>query len=266
MPFVDTDGARVCYELWRPEKGGSQWVTILNGHTRTLEDFRSFAAYLTRKGYSVMSLDNRGSGKTELHRKFSLGDIAKDVRAVWAAVGIKSSHLVAFSFGGAVAQWLAAEQPEELEKLVLISTRSQWNLTIPDLSAPNFMVEMQKYFSKSFFKAQEGFIKHFGVEVQKRARDPELAQGIAWQREALEGMDLSPKLAKITVPTLIIHGEEDGVVPFSSAETLHRGIAGSRVAPLKGIGHLPLVECASALFATVEGFLAERPGFTGRQP
>ena len=253
MPHLETDGANVFYEVW-PAAAGTPWVTLLNGHARSLDDFRSMAAALNRRGFSVLSLDNRGSGKTEAFRKFSLRDIAADVRAVWKKVKCAKSHLAGFSYGGAVAMTVASERPPELEKLALISTRATWDIALPNVAAPNFAEEIAKYFSKDFFEAQKSFITHFGAEVQKRAQDPDKRQGIAWQREAVEGMDLLPQLTKITAPTLIIHGDEDRIVPYASAELIRKAIPGARLLTYPQVGHLPLVQCATKLFDDVATF------------
>ncbi len=258
MPFHETDGATLNYELW-PVDGATEWVTLLNGHTRSLDDFRPMAGALNRRGLSVLSLDNRGSGKTETFRKFSLADLAKDVRALWKTEKIRASHVVGFSFGGAVSMVLAAEQPPELRRLVLVSTRATWDITLPDVSSPHFAEEVAKYFSKDFYEAQKRFITHFGAEVQKRAQDPDRKQGITWQREAVEGMDLRQRLAKITAPTLILHGNEDRIVPFDSAETLRQHIKGAALIPFPGIGHLPLVQCPARLYEEVATFLTTVP-------
>ncbi len=256
MPLLNVDGAEVYYETWLATKPAGQWVTLINGHTRTLQDFKTFGSYLNKKGYSVLAFDNRGSGKTVTHRKFSIADVALDVRALWRELDCRGTHVVGFSLGGAVALWLAAEDPAPMLSLTTVSSSYQWKAELPDATAPEFSKNLERYFSASFFKAQQPFILHFGKELAKRAGSGDVRQGAAWQREAIEGLDLKLKLAKIALPSLIIHGDEDKVIPLAEAQQLHKLVGGSELSLLSGVGHLPLVECAQALFDKIADFIS----------
>ena len=89
-------------------EGEGEVVTLICGHMRNLRDFSSLALFLRRAGHAVLTLDNRGAGKTQSAPTFTLLDMAHDVAAVWAELGIRSSHIVGFSMGGLIAQQVAA--------------------------------------------------------------------------------------------------------------------------------------------------------------
>jgi len=72
----------------------------------------------------------------------------------------------------------------------------------------------------------------------------------------LETYDELTEIAKITSPTLIIHGDED-LIPLESSQQIHEAIAGSQLVVLEGIGHIPFVEAPAAFFAAVRDFMQQ---------
>lgn len=230
-------------------------MVLINGHTRTSSDFRSFAALLNRKGYSVLCGDNRGSGKSETDSAFSLTDLAEDVQKLIATFTAPPVHVVGFSLGGAVALTLAAAHPNDVKSIALVSSTATWEDKLPDATAPDFHESLPRYFSPTFFKAQQNFILHFAKDLKKRAEDPKVKQGAKWQRAAVQGLDLKPIAKIVEAPALILHGDEDKVVPFKRAAELKGLVANAELFPLKGIGHLPLVECPNLLYDKIADFI-----------
>ncbi len=256
MPLLKTAGAQVFYETWAAGDGAA-WVALVNGHTRTHADFASLAATLNRKGYSVLALDNRGCGKTVTERAFSLDEMAQDVEKLIQQQAGGLAHLVGFSLGGAVSLKLAAQHPKSVRSLCLVSSTTTWEDSLPDAMAPDFIAQLDRFFSVAFFKAQQNFIIHFAKDLRKRAEEPQTRQGAIWQRKALEAQELTPLLQRIHLPTLVIHGDEDRVIAIARAITMHQNIAASRLEILSGVGHLPLVECPARLYDKIADFIKQ---------
>jgi pimeloyl-ACP methyl ester carboxylesterase len=68
---------------------------------------------------------------------------------------------------------------------------------------------------------------------------------------------LRRRLEFLSVPTLVVHGESDRLVPLSYGRELARLIPNARLAPISGAGHLPMLEQESSFLAVVDEFLAE---------
>ena len=107
------------YEVWGED---GQWVTLINGHNRSLSDFRLFGRYLVGRGWRVLVLDNRGAGQTKTLAPFSMADMVSDVGALWEAEAVARTRLLGISMGGFIAQALAVEKAARVAGLVLVST------------------------------------------------------------------------------------------------------------------------------------------------
>ena len=70
------------------------WVTLINGHTRTVRDFKMFTKKLIASGFRVLVADNRGAGETETSFPFTLEDIAEDIHDIWEELNIDKSHVL----------------------------------------------------------------------------------------------------------------------------------------------------------------------------
>jgi pimeloyl-ACP methyl ester carboxylesterase len=71
----------------------------------------------------------------------------------------------------------------------------------------------------------------------------------------MEREDSTPLLSHIEVPTLIVHGAEDALIPIAEAESMHRAIPRSEYQPMPGSGHLPNLEQPDAFNARLGQFL-----------
>ncbi len=261
MPHWETKGARIQYETVG-EAGG--WITLVNGHTRTLRDFRAMGNYLSDRGWRVLSLDNRGSGGSESEGAFTLDDMAGDVLGLWRALGIAKSHLLGISMGGMIAMTLAARRPAELTGLALVSTVTRWDPkraeSFVGKSMPEIEAEMVRYFSPAFAEKQKFLIRSLVRDLGKAFQDPAVAAKTTAQRRAMEAFDMRDGLGKITVPAAVLHGAEDLVAPLDEARALASGISGARLEIFPGVGHLLLAESARKFYEVAANFFAAVEG------
>ncbi len=91
MPYLERDNAKIYYEVWGDS---GPWVTLVNGHTRTMRDFRAMGYYLNERGWRALAIDNRGSGRTESPLDFTIDMMADDIEALWNELDIDESHLL----------------------------------------------------------------------------------------------------------------------------------------------------------------------------
>lgn len=259
MPFFQRGSAKIYYEVFAPEgTDRGQWVTLINGHARSSTDFKAFAKYLSGLGYSVLTPDNRGSGKTE-SPPFIFADMLQDVVALWKELGIARTHLLGISYGGVISQNLAAGNPQIVSSLVLASTTCQSSYLnsdrrLAELAAPERVEEMAKYFGGEFASRNPVLYKSLTKQMAAVFDDEAFVQKARKQRIALNLFDFRILCSSIKVPTLILHGAEDRVIVPESAHALHKLIAGSDLEIWEGIGHLFLAESPRRFYERASQF------------
>lgn len=258
MPYLDTTGARVYYELEGEDT--APCLTLLNGHSRSSSDFRAMSKFMVGKGFRVLRPDNRGSGKTEIESAFKVDDMLADVVALWDANGIATSHVLGISYGGVLAQLLTHRHPNRVQSLILASsTPSSFFMGVDNHLAgqdPETLEKtLSKYFSPHFAEKNPALFKGMIKETAKVFLDPASRERATLQRQALTKFDFTPLLHSIRVPTLILHGEDDEVISPEAADVLHRAIAQSKLKLFPHVGHLFLAESPTLFYEAVLEFL-----------
>ena len=174
----------------------------------------------------------------------SIRDMAKDLAKAMDSLGIESACVMGVSQGGMIAQFLAAEHPEKVEKLVLAVTGPWANEIVQhfvrhvmDLAEKGdhrqLMIDSaeQSYSEKRLKKLRLSY------PVLGRIGKPESYRRYLLNAEAILAFDARPVLGKIACPTLILGGEEDKVVGVEGSRELHAAIPGSELYLYPGLGH-----------------------------
>ena len=266
MSYLKQPGASVYYELWG-ENG--PWVTLLNGHTRTLSDFKSLAKKLNEAGFRVILLDNRGSGKTQIERAFTIHEMAADVLAIWDHEGIKESRLLGISMGGAISQILISQAPQRIPQLILVSTAcheqaiqrhpEEWTTDVNDIAK-----KLSVFFAPEFLKKNRLLVEAMAKQMLKAMGQEDLLQRIKMQRDTLKDFDFCERITGNPVPTLIVHGREDNIVAIKWAEDLKARLPKSQLKLFPNAGHLLLAEIPREFAETVIGFFLQRTNLDSR--
>jgi len=217
-------------------------------------------------GVQTIAVDGPGVGEsTTPLRPLSMRELAEVYSCLIRALDLDSTSVLGFSFGGAVAQQLAVSSPALVDSLVLAATGPGVGglpgqpLALAELCTP------WRYYSTERLR-QVAPIVYGG----RTARDPEALRsraqerlhagptylGYAWQLAALAGWSSLPFLPRITVPTLVLTGDEDPVFPVANARLLARGIPNSELQVIRGGGHLFLLDSAAEVAPLISSFLA----------
>ena len=237
--FAEARDARICYD----SVGEGDPVVMIGGFGASRGYWSKAPACLP--GYRVISLDNRGVGDTEYEGPFSMSDMADDVVAVLDSSGIGKAHIVGWSMGSHIARNLASRHPDRVEDLTLVGTyldrpaRSQYVLGKSMEMVINGEMPLKAlYVMINAFCFNEETFRRF----EKEGRDAPLPKafnnpkGLMHQLEAIDANDRE-RIQRIHAPTLVIHGEEDIMVPFSEGRKVADMIPGSRFLLLGGQGH-----------------------------
>jgi pimeloyl-ACP methyl ester carboxylesterase len=263
--FLTVLGVRLRVRISGP--AGGRVVILLHGFGGSLETWEPWAEVLSRQ-YRVVRFDLPGFGLTGPDPSGDYTD-ARSVlvlAALMDRLGVQQASLIGNSLGGKIAWNFAVAYPARVEKLVLVS---------PDgFASPGFeygvkpklpaVMRLLPYTLPKFMLRMNLAVayanpKRLSDATLTRYQDLMLAPG---DRQAmLERMvqvmlvPPGPELARITAPTLILWGEQDGMIPFSNAADYERDIPGAKLVALPGLGHVPFEEDPAASLPPVLAFL-----------
>ena len=258
MPQLYRPGVELNYEIWGDD---GHWVTLINGHNRSLTDFRLCGRYLVERGWRVLAIDNRGAGLTKTTSPFSINDMVDDVAAIWEAEAVSRTRLLGISMGGFLAQILSVERAARVAALVLVSTAmnqthihrddTPWSQDLDACEA-----KLRPYFTSDFAQRNALLIRSMAKQIAKSVSDGDFVSRSEAQRRAMAGLDLSELTPRIKVPTLVIHGEDDLIIPPEAATELAGSIKGAKLELLPEAGHLLLAERPKELYGMIAQFFA----------
>lgn len=283
------DGVEIEYATQGPDDGTPLLLVMGLGMQRTAWPASLIEAFV-QQGFRCIGFDNRDIGLSTrydehgvppLHRviaarllrrpyrtPYRLADIADDGMAVLDTLGIARAHVLGMSMGGMIAQHIAARHGPRLLSLTLMSTSSgRLGLPLPSstvlqlmLSRPNQRISLDAattYLVRLFSAIGSPNFPTPREEMVRRARDSILraptGSGIARQLAAIiSDGDRTPMLRKLAVPTLVMHGTHDAMVPLAHGRHLAGVIPGARLHTIRGWGH-DLPDALSADLAVVVG-------------
>ncbi len=202
-----------------------------------------------------------GFGVTErLDWIMNMRDLAGWYLEVLDDLGLGPAHLLGYGLGGWMAAEMATMCPQQFSKLVLVST--------PGLKPPSgeifdmFMIVAKEYIAKSFFSPDQTpeYQDLYGSDPTPEQLDQweyarEEASRLTW-RPYMHYPSLAPLLHRLKrLPTLIIWGKDDIIVPVSAGEAYQAAIPGSQLVLLDHCGHHPEIEQTDAFVNHVQRFL-----------
>jgi pimeloyl-ACP methyl ester carboxylesterase len=217
--------------------------------------------------YQVVVYDSRGVGRTDKpDTPYSMDVLVGDAAGLLERLGIASAHIYGVSMGGMVAQELALRYPELVSSLVLGATTcggghaampSQETLQklfgIMTLSPEEAVkVATSVTFSPTFIERHPDKINDWLI---KGAESPPSPMGFKRQAEAAAGFDTYDRLPQIRVPTLILAGTADQLIPSDNSRILASRIPDAKLVLFEGAGHGYLWEAEEEANRTVHDFL-----------
>jgi pimeloyl-ACP methyl ester carboxylesterase len=245
---------------WQSQGEGAP-VLLVHGLGYTREGWGPQRGLLARR-YRVLSYDNRGIGESEIPPgPYSVAELAADAVQVLDEAGVERAHVLGASLGGMVAQLLAAEQPERVDRLVVAGTTpggaGAYPLPQKTLAlmaeAPSLPPEVAlRRFVENALAPGSPFVDEVLAYRQQHPPDP---NGWAAQAAAGATWDADGRLARIAAPTLVVAGTADAVVDPRNAQLLADAIPNAQLELIDGAGHLPFWERAEEFAALVERFL-----------
>ncbi len=275
MPNIKANGIEIEYDCFgNPE---AEVVLLISGlGTQMIRWSEAFCQLLAEQGYRVIRFDNRDAGLSTHfpnasmpdlaaiadavsrgetpHVPYTLFDMANDAVGLLDALKIRKAHVVGRSMGGMIAQLLASEHVGRVLSLVSMMS-STGNRDLPQAS-PAVMAAMTSP-APHPLKDEQGYLAHcvafsqviagqgypFDESAQRDQALAELKRAYNpsgfWRHIAAIAAtgDLRARLAKISAPTLVIHGSDDLLVSPEAGKDTAANIKGAELRIVEGMGH-----------------------------
>ena len=276
LTYLELHGDRIAYR----DVGRGPALLLIHGMAGSSATWQAMIPQLSKK-YRVIAPDLLGHGKSAKPRgDYSLGAFAVWLRDLLDELGVHRATVIGQSLGGGIAMQFAYQHRDYCERLVLIGSGGlgpdlspmlrllsapgaelvlpvaapqpvlnlgnklgSW-LTSVGIQAPRAGQMWQAYSSLSDPAARQAFLRTLRSVVDHRG------QAVS----ALNKLHLTADL-----PTLLIWGDRDRIIPVSHAHAAHEALTGSRLEVLEGVGHFPHAEAPTAVADILEDFIASTP-------
>jgi len=275
MPQIQANGMTLEYES-RGDPNAEPILLIMGLGGQLTRWSPAFTDKLAARGFRVIVFDNRDVGLSEkieaagapdmgavidaviAGRKapvaYTLDDMAADAVGLLDALGIERAHIVGASMGGMIAQLVAADWPERTLSLTsIMSTTGARDLpqATPEAMAvinsrgPDPQVDLDGYLAHAVkgsrtigspaFPTDDTQLRERIAADYRRAYYP---VGFLRQYAAVVASpDRRPRLAKILAPTVVVHGQDDPLVPVEGGRDTAANIPGAELRIVPGMGH-----------------------------
>lgn len=212
------------------------------------------------QSFTTITFDYRGTGGTraETDDTWSTASFARDAVAVLDACQVESAHVYATSMGGRVAQWLAADAPDRVDRLVLACTSPGGDAATERSAAVRRDLAVHSPVDRARALLHLMYTPAW-PEQGRRSRllgDPEMTpRARTLHLRASDAHDAAEALPRIVAPTLVLHGGADEMTPVANAHVLHEAIAGSQLRVFPEARHGFFDELAKEVSPLVTAFL-----------
>jgi pimeloyl-ACP methyl ester carboxylesterase len=266
MPTTGTAGRDGACLHWESEGDGPPVLLIMGLGMSATGWWRTVPALSQR--FCVISFDGRGIGRSSPLRGINTMEaMADDAVAVLDAACVDAAHVYGFSMGGMVAQHLALRHRERVRSLVMGGTHPGGSRSVRadrDTQAylrrrPSLYPEEAAWASVPYNYGPTCRRHHAGRiadDIAQRLRYPSAGRTYRAQFAAAVLHNAYRRLAAIDVPTLVVHGELDRMVPAANGELIAERVPGAQLHLVPGAGHFYMTD-EPAVEERIEIFLAE---------
>jgi len=269
MPIAKVNGININYRV----QGRGEPLILISGYgtdqTGWMFQTRAFKRY-----YRVITFDNRGVGKTDKPSgAYSIKMMADDTVGLMDYLGIKKAHILGISMGGMIAQLIAIDYPERVNKLILSSTFARMD------ESSGFSAEFYKLLglresytdddtrsvpirkisdALTSLAVNKALYRTILLPLAKILVRLSSETGLMGQWEAILSHNTTEDLPKVIAPTLVIVGTQDREHKRTSSEVIAKLIPNSRLVKVEGGSHWLSMEMSGRFNKEVLDFLRDR--------
>jgi pimeloyl-ACP methyl ester carboxylesterase len=265
--IAHVNGIEIAYESIG-DPAGQPLLMIMGLGTQLIHWDIELCELLAARGFHVIRFDNRDAGHSthidapvpnvrramlglRVDAPYLLRDMAEDAAGLLDHLGIPAAHVVGASMGGMIGQTLAIEHPERVLSLTsIMSTTGERSVGRPKLRMMGLLMRRAPREKEAFvdhfvgvfraigsrgFEFDEQRVRQHAAEAYERDSDP---AGTGRQLAAiLASGDRTQRLRELRVPTTVIHGRKDPLVPFRGGKATADAIPDAKLIAIPGMGH-----------------------------
>ena len=268
MAYVENQGARIYWD----EQGEGEPILLIMGLGYPSCMWHRIRPVLAAR-YRTVAFDNRGSGQSDVAAgPYSIALMAADAAAVLDAARVDSAHVFGVSMGGMIAQEFALERQKRVRSLILGCTAGGGPTAVRAADdAIQMLAARVRMTPDEALEAPVPFI--YDATTPRTRIDEDLSLRRPWlprpegYRAQLQGIlawESYSRISAIHVPTLVIHGESDRLVPPGNGKLIADRIPGAKLVIIPHASHLFLTDQTETTHRVVLEFLEEQTAFQAR--
>jgi len=251
--------------------GSGRPVVLVHGLLVSLEVYAPVWDELIDAGHRVVGIDLRGHGGTNVGSDGHGLDLAgDDIASVLTELDLRDAIVVGHSMGGMAALSFAVRHPdvaaERVGGLVIANSAAGGLFDPPQNKAQLAAVKAGiagalinhdvhgTVLARLYFGPQPSLSHVKALNVMHASQPPET---IIEATKALESYDIEDRLGEVTIPTLVVTSDKDGILPVAYSQRIADGISGARLEVLEGVGHMTHWEAPQAFVGLVTEFAAQ---------
>jgi pimeloyl-ACP methyl ester carboxylesterase len=249
--FLEVDGVRLHTLVFGD---GPRTLLAVGGWTGSWEVWEEPIAQLTAEGWRCIAYDHRGAGESPVDPALiTVEAMVDDVVGVLDALHVDRCVLAGESQGGAIAQYAAARRPSRFDGLVLSAPaptgrRREESSGFSDLCRSDYPTAVAGFVERCFPEPDSDHVKRWARNVLLRAEAEQAARIIEMWRDD-DVPDVDPR--QIEIPTLILHGTADSIVPVELSRRLAEQMPDVELVELDGVGHVPTMTRPDEVVAAI---------------
>jgi 3-oxoadipate enol-lactonase len=262
MAYVEDQGARIYWD----EQGEGTPILLITGLGYPSCMWHRTRPVLTER-FPTIAFDNRGIGSSDVPAgPYPIVLMASDAAAVLDAAKIESAHVFGVSMGGIIAQEFALQYPKRVRSLILGCTAAGGATAVrAEQDAIQMLMSRDKMTAEQALEAPVPFI--YDSATPRERIDEDLAlrrpwlprpEGYAAQLQGILSWEGFSRLPAINVPTLVIHGESDRLVPAGNGKLIAERIPGAKLVVIPHASHLFLTDQPEIAHRVILQFLDQQ--------
>ena len=269
MAFVENQGARIYWD----EHGQGEAILLIMGLGVTSQMWHRTRPLLAKQ-FRTLAFDNRGVGQSDVPPgPYSIPLMASDAAAVLDAAKIESAHVFGISMGGMIAQELALQNAKRVRSLILGCTSAGGPTAVrADQEAAQMLMARGKMTTEEALEAPVPFIydratprERIDEDIAIRRRWFPRPEAYAAQLQGILAWESYSRISAVRVPTLVIHGESDRLIPPGNGRLIAERIPGAKLVMIPDASHLFVTDQPEASHNAILNFLGEQTGDAGRE-
>jgi 3-oxoadipate enol-lactonase len=263
MPTAEVNGQTLYYEV---HGEGEPLLCVMGLSADTLAWMLQLPAFSA--GYRTVIFDNRDVGQSSMSEPgYDIADMARDALALADELELDSFHLLGVSMGGAIAQEIALQAPGRVRTLTLAVTFSTggpyscklaevWSARVTQISREQHVDELMLMNHSEAFYENPDMVEFIRTAMLQNPH-PQAPEAFGRQLAACSRHDTRDRLSSLTMPTQVIGGEHDILVPIWKSKEIAAAIPDARLNVLPAAPHGLSLERAEEFNAAVLGFIRE---------